>query len=345
MTTNEYIAKLIKFHKEKYTLEPSLEWVYDKVSKKISMTKEELQPILYRQLLEFKTRENREAKRKERAELIDFVQANFKELLELFKKKGGVVKNKLLSSSIKFSWITSLRYVLLLVGSGSVYMSVYYSNKWLLDFLSPNRALLLSSIMVIFAVSAFELIVLFKKEKQYILVILFTFLWCVVTIFSMTSTIAGQYNSRMSFINKTYKEKSKESTQLIQYKEYEEQRKEYKETITMLRKDSLYYQGLLSQFNSAEDIQKNINKYNSLSWSYRRTQNELKSIIAKLEKLRKNSRGVSLIEKVPPDFYLWISSMFGWKPDLIQFWMSIFPAIFIDLVAPISIAVFMFVKK
>ena len=44
-------------------------------------------------------------------------------------------------------------------------------------------------------------------------------------------------------------------------------------------------------------------------------------------------------------FYEWIGTILKVKAMYIEFWLSVFPAIFIDIVAPIAIALSMFLRK
>lgn len=243
----------------------------------------------------------------------------------------------------KNNWFVLLRYILLLVGVGAIYMSIYYSHNWLLDFLNPIRAFILAFIMVAFAVSSFELIVFFKQKKKYFLVCVFSFLWCIVTFFSMISTIAGQYNARITKLNKRYKEEKLITENNLKQMQYEEQKEDYREKKEMLNSDIKQLQSILYQYKK-EDIEKNKKQYNSFRYKYNKSKRELNKLLSEIKRFR-NKRKIKIIQKSPPDFYLWISQIFGWAPEMIQFWLSIFPAIFIDLIAPISIAIVMFTKK
>jgi hypothetical protein len=198
--------------------------------------------------------------------------------------------------------------------------------------------------MVTFAVCAFELIILFKQSKHFLLVGIFIILWIVVTVFSMVSTVAGQYNAKINLLTDRYKEEVIQRDQDNSRSEFLEQKKEYQDTLQILRKDISYYGSLLSEFNTREAIAKDQIRYNSISWNYRKIKNEIEILSKKLSTLRQ-SKVKHSIKKSAPDFYMWVSNLWGWDPEMIQFWMSIFPALFIDLIAPISVAVFMFVKK
>jgi hypothetical protein len=271
-----------------------------------------------------------------------------KKVVNKIKQKKDTVKldvTQFKKPVIKFNnWISILKYILLVIGIGATYMSVYYSDNWLREFLSPFRSLLLATIMVAFAVSAFELIVLFFKKKQYALIFVFSLLWIIVTVFSMISTVAGQYNARIEKLNLQYKQEKLIAENDIKNMEYAEQKQEYQERARILKEDIKQLQSVLSQYTTKENIEKNKKQYNAFRWRYYSAKKELNNVLKKLTNLRKN-KNITIVKKSPPDFYLWMNSIFRWKPEMIQFWLSVFPAIFIDLIAPISFAIVMFVGR
>jgi hypothetical protein len=274
----------------------------------------------------------------------------------LKKKKFLLVKNRKIKINSKFfqikkqerktiqkqtfDWMTFLKYVLLVIGIGATYMSIYYSDRWLSEFLSPFRSLLLATIMVAFAVSAFELIVFFYRGKRFFLVGTFSVLWFIVTIFSMTSTVAGQYNVRIEKINQMYKHENILSEEANKKEEYQEQKEEYQQKMKILKADIKTLQNILAK----ENVQENKKQYNTFRWRYQHAKKELNNTIKSLKKLRENKQYKN-INKRAPDFYIWMSNIITASPDMIQFWLSVFPAIFIDLIAPISFAIVMFVRR
>jgi len=242
------------------------------------------------------------------------------------------------------NWIIVLRYILLTIGVGATYMSIYYSDNWLREFLNPFRALLLATIMVTFAVSAFELIILFFQRKRYFLIFVFSFLWAIVTIFSMVSTVAGQYNARIEKLNTQYKQEKLVTDNDRKYKEYTEQKEEFLDRKKILTNDIKQLQNILGQYVTKEMIEENKKQYTNFRWRFYQSKKELNQISKKLKNLRKNTN-IKIVKKNSPDFYLWMSRIFRWRADMIQFWLSVFPAMFIDLIAPISFAIVMFVRK
>ncbi|MFX0141036.1 MAG: hypothetical protein ACFFDN_45780, partial [Candidatus Hodarchaeota archaeon] len=123
---------------------------------------------------------------------------SFKEIKEeITRKKNDIV-------------LIVLRILMIIIGIGAIILSTYYTSIWLFSFLPGYLAILLSSIMVAFSVAAFECMIIFKENKQRILIVIFSIIWLIVLCFSMISTVAGQYNARMKTEVDNFSKKSEE---------------------------------------------------------------------------------------------------------------------------------------
>jgi hypothetical protein len=324
----EYLKKIILLHDKKRNRFPKIAWLLKKTGHDRKTLNKQLKILINEEMLIYEN--NRLSLNPERA-------------FKIVRPKDKLKKIREISSDSK-KWFEILRYVLLFIGVGAVYMSIHYSYLWLVSFLHPARAFLLAFILVAFAVSAFELIVFFYQSFKISLVTIFSVLWLIVTVFSMTSTVAGQYNSRIADLDKRYNQDSSIKNEDSKMREYQEQKLEYKETLQDLREDSQNIQKLLAYYDSPEKIEANRRMYNQLQWKYNKIQRQIEITTKRLEKLRSNKK-YKFIKKNAPDFYVWISDLWGWRPEMVQFFMSVFPAIFIDLISPLSFAVVMFVRS
>lgn len=249
------------------------------------------------------------------------------------------------------------------IGVGAAIISTYYTTIWLIEFLPLPFALLLSSIMVGFSISAFEAAILFysgevieSKKARIAIVASFAFLWIVVSCFSIMSTIAGQYNKYVINLReqtKTGLSSSKETFALIQEQkqDLQKQLQEYRTQLTTLNKvlsgmDDVQKRsennGVWYDTNfRIQEINKLIDKASSDLTKIREEEN------AQIQKAVKN--GIVLTSKVEiadiPDFYGWLSSVFRTERNRTQFIMSLFPAIFVDIIAPVGIALALFLRK
>jgi len=322
----EYFKKIIVLYFKHFQKMPSNQWLIEKLNNRFSDSEisTKIQELINEKFLLYQN-----------GIYLLNPQKNIKII-----KKGKTETSKLLNK-----WIHILRYCLLAIGIGAAYMSIFYSYRWLLDFLDSGRAFLLSFIMVVFAIGAFELILFFRQRKLYYLVFVFSILWIIVTFFSMISTVAGQYNARMEAINNRYQNEQIHNKYSQEKESYSEQEKELKEKLDILKQDIFRYQGLLTKYDSPDKIKAEKREYNSLQWYYRFTERKMKEIENKLSGIRNLKLSQKEEKRGSPDFYLWLAGMWGLRPEKIQFWLSIFPAIFIDLIAPLSFAVVMFVEE
>ena len=110
-----------------------------------------------------------------------------------------------------------------------------------------------------------------------------------------------------------------------------------------MRADLKRFDILLSEYDTTEKIENNKDLYTSIQRKYNYTRNQIKVLTWRLKKLRDN-KDYKIIKENPPDFYIWISRIWDWEPGMVQFWLSVFPALFIDIISCVSIAVVMFVK-
>jgi len=260
------------------------------------------------------------------------------------KKKKGVYKvilNGKISYSTPLSIIWVIRISMILFAMIAGYMSIYYTYLWMREFLPTFPAILLSTAMVGFSVIAFETCIILRSNKKRFLMIIFILVWIVVLIFSMTSTIAGLYNARsltlsenvdkiidreyQSFQNEIYLSKKKElELRLEEYRlEYEMLKQDREEADIESKREQLWYRMV--------EVNRKIEK--------------IREDIFELQKKELKNKKSIILEYI--DFYDWLGAKIfkGIGSDKIQFLMSIFPAVFIDIIAPIALAVGLFLGR
>lgn len=248
-----------------------------------------------------------------------------------------------------------IKTIMAVIGAGAVCLSVYYTGIWLSEFLPFFLAYLLSAIMVAFSVIAFEVIIILFQNKQYSIIILFTILWAVVLIFSMVSTVAGQYNQRMVKEITEVKQDTETAHKRMSYNIYEEEEKEILKNIERKEKELIPFQNIMSDFETIEDREKNKwlywnthEKIKSINEDIKKYGVELKKVREKKKDFLKNELTAGAVEDTyikKDSFYIWLSEIFNWDSKHIEFWLSVFPAVFIDLIAPLAIAISMFLRR
>lgn len=252
-----------------------------------------------------------------------------------------------------------IKIIMFFIGIGAAYLSIWYTGKWMLEFLHPFLAYMLSTIMVVFSVIVFEVMIILWKNRQMLTIFILGLLWIIVLLFSMISTIAGQYNQRITNKNKNLVENA---NIIIDKKGYDlllEEEKEIKNSIEDKKIELQPFQNIMENFKTFEDREKD-------KWLYWDTYEKIKKINSDIEKLRidlKNKRteikqyykeketeqeiiGATKETQIEnKSFYEWIAEILKAEVRFIEFWMSIFPAIFIDIIAPLALAISMFLKR
>lgn len=228
-------------------------------------------------------------------------------------------------------------------------LSIYYTTIW---FMSRTSNLWisfpLSFIMVGFSVSAFQVIFLLKQNKNYFSSFIVSILWAIVLILSMSSTIAGLYNqSRESEI--VYIKETNDNTHLL-YQELINQENNITIDIEDKIKERKRYVNILQEFDTDEKIKENekqINKYRNtiyyLDLEIKKLKENLNKIIEEKKSLLAENKNIKNIEK--EDFFDWASKILKIKASIIQFCLYLFPAIFIDIIAPLNFSIILFYKR
>lgn len=270
-------------------------------------------------------------------------------------------KKKVVPQDKKRQWsIIGLQISMLVIGLGAVILSIYYTTIWLIDFLPLMLAVLLSTIMVGFSVSAFETLIAFLSGKvksgpvsKLIISSAFIVLWIIVTFFSITSTVAGQYNKHIDQVKKKIAS-SPTGYKLTAIREEkadcEIQLKDAREQLAMLSKIA----GGMSDLSSRSSHGR---VWNDTQWRMVKVNKTIAGLLDRIQKLRSqesellnsskesgivlaNNKGEMIL-----DFYDWLARVLGLSKDQVQFWMSLFPAVFVDVIAPVSLAVALFLKR
>jgi hypothetical protein len=252
--------------------------------------------------------------------------------------------------------VMAVRILMGFIGIGASAMSCFYTMIWLKEFLPDFLAFFLSFLMVIFAVLSFQTVLLIHKNynrARLFLIPIFSFLWLVVTIFSMGSTIAGQYNARYQETVQTIAANDSLASNKIQLQLAVEEISSIELEIAARQRDRDSMLSTLEKITemSIEDQQENAKLYNdtwarmnAINGRLNQLNNDLQTARSQYRNLVQQNASVLTITETQNvrNFYTWISGVLHVNQDQIQFWSSIFPAIFIDIIAPLGIAVALF---
>ena len=215
----------------------------------------------------------------------------------------------------------------------SMYISTLHTATYLYDYVDIFSSWLMSASVTAYNSTAFEVSVLFHRNKRNFIAFVFMSLWCMVTLFSMATTVSVFYD-RFNFTETQIAEDNKEldsfkySLELLQKKESDLRR-----AISLKEKDIAYRQerefattAVRVELNKLEsDLQKNLSEQQKLLAS----KPEVKSNVIQ----RKES------------LFTFLGRILGLEGGILEFTMSTLSAIFVNLISPLSLTAVVELKK
>ena len=207
----------------------------------------------------------------------------------------------------------------------SMYESTLHTATYLFDYVDMISAWLLSTAVTAYNSSAFEVSVMFHNMKRNFMAFIFMLLWAMVTVFSMATTVSVFYDrfnfneTQIAQENKAV-DSNKLGLELLRTKE-----KDLRESIEFKKKDIEYRQERdyattavrLELENLQKELQENLTEQQKLLA-------ETPEVME--EKLQKKE-----------SLFSFLGRMIGLEGGILEFIMSTLSAIFINLIAPLSL--------
>jgi len=232
-----------------------------------------------------------------------------------------------------------LKKVALSIGVLSCIQSMYFSFQWFSDKLPPIFAFIMALIIVASSTLLPEFaIMLFKRF--WLAGVCIALIGLLAMSFSMMSTIAGLYNARSSAIKieSVVNLENNKNLRLLESAKSESLRLS-KEIDRLNREIDANLAKSASPFSSKAQI--NTADYYVQKGKKDRADYEAKLSIIVKEVSRLDS--IAIVTKVDrKDFYSFVAGLFGWDADALEFVFASFPAVFLDVIAPVMIGVALF---
>lgn len=216
----------------------------------------------------------------------------------------------------------------------SMYISTLHTATYLRDYADLISAWFMSASVTAYNSTAFEVSVLFKSKKRYFMSVVFMFLWVLVTMFSMATTVSVFYDS-FNFNEYQIAEENKETDsnklalEMLQKKE-----SDLRESIAFKKKDIEYRQ---EREYATTAVRNELTKL----------QEELQANLSEQQKLLEATPEV--IEegtKRKESLFTFLGRLLHLEGGILEFIMSTLSAIFTNLIAPLSLtAVVELLKK
>lgn len=207
----------------------------------------------------------------------------------------------------------------------SMYESTLHTATYLYDYVDLISAWLLSTAVTAYNSSAFEVSVMFHNMKRNFMTFIFMLLWAMVTLFSMATTVSVFYDrfnfneTQISQENKTV-DSNKLGLELLRTKE-----KDLREAIEFKKKDIEYRQEREYATTAVRLELENLQK-------------ELQENLTEQQKLLEETPEV-MEEKLQrkESLFAFLGRLIGLEGGILEFIMSTLSAIFINLIAPLSL--------
>lgn len=207
----------------------------------------------------------------------------------------------------------------------SMYESTLHTATYLFDYVDVISAWLLSTAVTAYNSSAFEVSVMFHNMKRNFMAFIFMLLWAMVTLFSMATTISVFYDrfnfneTQIAQENKTV-DSNKLGLELLRTKE-----KDLREAIEFKKKDIEYRQEREYATTAVRLELENLQK-------------ELQENLTEQQKLLEETPEV-MEEKLQrkESLFAFLGRLIGLEGGILEFIMSTLSAIFINLIAPLSL--------
>ena len=222
----------------------------------------------------------------------------------------------------------SVMFIVALLGFTSLisgYISTLHTATYLCDYVDVFSAWLMSASVTAYNATAFEVSVIFKSKRRFGLAFVFITLWAMVTLFSMATTVSVFYD-RFNFIETQIALENKQSVsnklalELLQKKE-----SDLRESIEFKKKDIEYRQekdyattAVRTELNELqEELQKNLSEQQQL--------------------LQETPEVTEKITKRKESLFAFLGRLMKIEGGVLEFIFSTMSAIFINLIAPLSL--------
>lgn len=215
----------------------------------------------------------------------------------------------------------------------SMYISTLHTATYLIDYTDLLSAWFMSASVTAYNATAFEVSVLFKSNKRYTLSFIFMFLWFVVTLFSMLTTVSvfyDQFNFQEIQIAKENKttDSNKLALELLQKKEAD-----LREAIEFKKADIKYRQ---EKDYATTAVRNELTKL----------ENELQLNLTEQENIVKETPEIKEEKtKRKESLFSFLGRLMKIEGNILEFIMSTLSAIFINIISPFSLSAVVELRK
>jgi hypothetical protein len=249
------------------------------------------------------------------------------------------------------SVILITRIIMGLIGVWAIILSMNYISVWFGEHLQGFFQWLFSSVAVLFNVMSFEVTIVLWRNRQKLASLLFGLVWVIVFVFCILAVISGQYNKRTEKIDEKNNKNNSINIKNIEYISYNKEVQDYQDQLNP-KKDRLKKLNdrfiLLDPDENKKEYDKTDSDIRTLEKQIDDLEKKKKVSADKRSKLLKENESVEGLTEDPSNketSYQKIGSAINMSAEDVEFWMSLLPATFLDIISAMSLAVALFLRK
>jgi hypothetical protein len=272
--------------------------------------------------------------------------------------KLNVVQNKV-SMLLRFNKIVLLKIVSTLFFFCCLSLSIDYTFQWLDYTIEAYKAIIFSVFIVGFLNLAFQFIILFINKKAQNgwwkavnLAIAFVFFvaWLLCLIYSINSTIAGQYNAEIKNTKVVIVENNESNKNKMIIDTLNNSIIDWENEIKFKEQQRTEYLSIMKSLNIDVTNDRNVyNRHNRLIYNRSNEIDALRKEIVtnrlKIQNMLQDSELANIINIETNDIYKWYSNILGISTSIVKFYLNIFLAIIIDIISPLLLGFVFFYRK
>jgi hypothetical protein len=222
-----------------------------------------------------------------------------------------------------------LSIALLLTSFGCMYISTIHTATYLFDYVDKVSAWVMSTVITIYCSCAFEVAVLFKDTRRYVLSTLVCFLWVLVLLFSMATTVSVFYD-RFNFNTvQTEQATSEEDSKRVILETLKSKEMSLREAIAEKKAD-MEYRRSVNYATTAVRTEMNV-----LQKELSACLDEQMKVINETPTAVKGSDEVKRKESL----FAFLGRKMNTDGGILEFIMSTLTAIFVNLISPITVTI------
>ena len=262
------------------------------------------------------------------------------------------VVSRSLSVSVGPTQIAIIRVIMALSGAGASVASGYFAITRLEEFMVPALAVLLGTFVVTFAVIAFEVCLVFIQRRSYFIAGVFVFLWLLTVVFTLNATVAGFYTAYTNYKHGVATSNASENANKSALDALKADEASLTARIAVLTADlQANERTVQNTTGSAEDRSNWGHIYYDAQTRITADGRALDDLQGRLQAAQGKETALlaatpaAVVTAARTDYFEWAGGLLHIQPATMELVSAILPAMFVDLISSIGLAVALFLQS